>query len=310
MKINFFAKKNKKVEKEFKNPNILTFSHQTLNPDRPQFKKKLRLNFKSLFPKIGLILLFILVLGSFLFFKSNPLSFKKIVYENTDLSCVSNSQITQSANLNKTNIFFFNSTSESEKLQKQYPCLETIEFKKSFPQTLEVSVTQRQPAVFLKTYIYKPLNLDLTEATSSTEAAKILKDDQSSASQGQVFLVDKNGVLFDVVTDLNSALPILNYYGEELKLGYKLPEGLISNSLVAIDKLNQLLILPKEVRINNSYFVAQGDPTVKLSLTKDVNRQLISLQLILSQAKMDSKTVESVDLRFDKAVVVYSAQKR
>ena len=59
--------------------------------------------------------------------------------------------------------------------------------------------------------------------------------------------------------------------------------------------------------------IVDSEPRVTFALNKEISRQSASLQLILRQAKMnldpdkpDSRSVESVDLRFDRPVVVYS----
>jgi len=49
----------------------------------------------------------------------------------------------------------------------------------------------------------------------------------------------------------------------------------------------------------------ENDFLCLFNLTKDVNEQLDSLQLISSRAKIEGKQITRIDLRFDKPVIAY-----
>lgn len=56
---------------------------------------------------------------------------------------------------------------------------------------------------------------------------------------------------------------------------------------------------------NNSYqFRIIGEGTVIISTQKDIDSQLSSLQLTLTQLKIEGKRFKSLDFRFDKPVIV------
>lgn len=64
---------------------------------------------------------------------------------------------------------------------------------------------------------------------------------------------------------------------------------------------NQVVILPD----GSVQFTFNDGPVVFLSVTKDLNTQLASLQAIASQLTIKGKVLHAIDLRFDHVVVSF-----
>jgi len=81
------------------------------------------------------------------------------------------------------------------------------------------------------------------------------------------------------------------------------------------DRSDQIIRnLPKEIftfkklekKTDTDLVITSAQGTIaSFSLTKDPDFQLTTLQNILTKAKINKKKVKSIDLRFDKAVVIY-----
>ena len=98
--------------------------------------------------------------------------------------------------------------------------------------------------------------------------------------------------------------------GEELSLGKKLDQELIQKTVQVLEKVKSLSVNADDPKIYSKIYLSLGQkPQMIFILNDKINRQVASLQLILDQAKMDTKEVEFLDLRFDKPIVRYAPKK-
>lgn len=81
-----------------------------------------------------------------------------------------------------------------------------------------------------------------------------------------------------------------------------------SKAEILIESLPEEVFELKEVKeetSNELKLLSADGTTVIFSLNKDVEFQLTTLQNLLTKAKINKKKVKSIDLRYEKAVVVY-----
>ena len=245
-------------------------------------------------------LLVVLPLSAVLLFwliKDQPWRFKKFIFKTADLSCVGNNDLLKAITLSGYNFFSFNELSLEKALKEKYDCLGSIKLNKKFPQTVEISAVERRGLFLIKGY-------ELPEATDS---AQLTADFEGAVERGQ-FLVDNRGFVFKANSSASN-LPVVNYYGGQLREGMHLRGDLVQNLSLILQKLTELNIAVSEIKIAGDRLVLRSEPLLEFSLSKDPLKQIVSLQLILQRAKMDSKQIDKVDLRFDKAVVLYSSRK-
>jgi hypothetical protein len=103
-------------------------------------------------------------------------------------------------------------------------------------------------------------------------------------------------------------LPLV-FVNQELSLKMSLGSVLGGGIRDVLDMLVKLNMNPKLLKVSMSgtmIIVDVQEMKVILNLKGEYLKQLASLQLILQKNKIDSKRIESVDLRFAKPVVIYS----
>ena len=97
--------------------------------------------------------------------------------------------------------------------------------------------------------------------------------------------------------------PDLNILGDNKMAS---PEVKSSQSSVLQDQLNQYGLIAKDFNISEDMAVGNiSGSQVFFNLKGDVTEQVVSLQFILSRAKMDGKMPHVIDLRFARPVVSY-----
>lgn len=234
--------------------------------------------------------------------------FKKIDLQTDARDCVASSTVLGYLNLGETNYFAFDPGSLSKKLQDKFFCLGTVEIKKSFPDTLSIRLKKRQPAVSIRGYKLPDLGFSLSEATSSTQAAEVADAFKKAPLSGH-FVADSTGFVF-ARQESGLNLPELDVYGDDVRLGRAVPEGAVEAVLQISGRLDKLAVPPAKFRKVGRSLYLESKLAVNFSLEKELARQLAELEIILEQARLEAKGVEKVDLRFNKAVVVYSKKAR
>lgn len=256
-------------------------------------------------------------------FTENKINRFDVEVEN--LNCTNPPEITGFLQSLKLNYFNFKSENLDYQLKKRFFCAARIEQTITYPDKLKVKLVGREAK-----FVVKPVNpsvdinpsvilsLDQMNATQSTSEAfppKVVNQILSSykeSSGSSMFLVDEEGVVFEEV-GTDTSFPRLSIFAKELKVGQKIQDDLIKKTLEIIEKLKAMDILTDNLIVVGDRLIIDEKPRLTFSLIKPVDRQSASLQLILRQAKMnldpekpDARSVESVDLRFDRPVVVYS----
>lgn len=257
---------------------------------------------KKLFYKIFLLLfLSSLIIYSQFFI----LIVKEIKIIPEKLQCPDETSVRQvvSNNIGK-NIFFISDQKISGDILKKFYCVKSVGVRKSF-NLVEINLSQRYPKAIIIQATKKLPDLKYLDATSSSEAANLSRELFIEASNSAGFLVDETGLIF-TQNSKEDNLPVFYVVDENLKLGKSLGGEIIQKTLLATNKLAMFSVPLQKVIIDDGEILIIGEVEVFFSGTGDFDRQLASLQLILQKAKIESKVIKSIDLRFKKPVVVYS----
>lgn len=240
-------------------------------------------------------------------FKSPLLQIRKISVDLHGVNCVTDQQIVNDDRL-KQNILMFEQEKVRQQWLLQYPCIGQVFFHRRFFNRLIVDIHPRIPFLQVAGFLPKPLStLSNAEASSSTGTA-LFDWSFPVATSGGILVADQQGVL--IASGQQSNLPLLYYPESELVVGQHLDPKVFSTIAIVIEKMNSLASPVSQVRFDGKSLLLQTQQKVVLSFSDEINRQLASLQLILSKAKIDGKAMDKIDLRFDKPVVIYSPQKK
>lgn len=265
-----------------------------------------------------ILLLIVLLIPSVMFFiwRANIFAIKTIDVQTNNLGCVSKEQIRDDSHLFGQIIFFIDSIKLENDLKKKFFCVKNVDVAKKIPDYIKLNVFGRDPAIILslqdvsESSISGVLDNFSYIASSSAEASSSAQFSFSVDSQSEKFLVDKNGVVYSKNVE-NINVPQVFVTGVNISLGQTIKEGLIENTLKIIEKIKTYGVEIKDAKIySEKALLINGMPKTIFRLDDRVDKQIASLQLILKTAKIDSNTVEFVDLRFDKPVVKFAPKKK
>ncbi len=282
--------------------------------------KKRRLNFK--FSKTQLVLpVIFLFLAAFYyigFFKV-----KSVDLEVNNLGCATSEQIVSTLNIKDRYFFLIEKSNLEKKLKSKYICVKDLKISNNLFGKAKVTVLEREAvASILVSYTKQieedTLKIEIPEGTSSTEEANRLKNRkvltavdyylQNESTGSAKFLVDNEGKIFAETE--RSGIPLLTFYNLEAKLGSEISKDKIHSLVKIYNKLKELEISEPNIKIFEDLVIIDNKPRILISLSKgEIDNQLASLQLILQKAKIEFRSVESVDLRFNKPVVVFTPKK-
>ena|SRR3989339_77868 len=239
-----------------------------------------------LFFKITVLFAAVLVLAILLgIFKYGLLNIKQIDIEG-DISCTDQNQIRREAELPEKNFFFVNSLKTENILKKKFICIKSVRILKSFPDKVTLKIENRKAVAVIA---------ELREEASFSAAP--------SADVKDYYLIDDEGVIFGKGADL--AVPQIFVSGLKIFSA--------SNLVKILEKISVLGILINKGFIDGDVLTIDSNPPVSkiiLRLDGEIDIQLGSLQLIVDKAKIDSKDLEFIDLRFDKPVVKFAPKKK
>ena len=94
----------------------------------------------------------------------------------------------------------------------------------------------------------------------------------------------------------------------ELKPGEKIEDDTVVFALSLISQIGKTEFVSTSIRILNPAMISvynRESQAVIFTSEKDAGRQVDSLQLILSESKIDPSKIEKIDLRFEKPVITY-----
>lgn len=197
-----------------------------------------------------------------------------------DLSCADKEQLLIDFKIDGSNIFLLDSSQISQKLQTNFSCIKSIKIIRKFPKTILVQVSRREPRANL--YIIKDTSIEAT----------------SSAIE-ESFLLDEEGVIFSGTAP---ELP-MKIYSSKKNINFR-------NILAILNKIKVFGIEVMEAVEMENTLLINSSPKVVFDLSKEIDVQTASLQLILAKAKIDEETAEFIDLRFDKPVVRFAPKKK
>lgn len=241
-----------------------------------------------------------------------------------NLTCTDSGQITQFLRENSINYFSINQEKMNQDLRDKFFCISRANFKATYPDKLAVEVWGREGA-FIVTEITTSGNINpvvllpetlpnATESTAAVVPVKLIDDvlkEAKTSSQSATFLVDNEGMVFDQV-NAQMSFPRISILGIKLEIGRMIPDNTIEKVKQVTQKLTVLGIPTDNLYVLADKLIIDSKPRVIISLNKRLDYQTASLQLILTQAKMNSDPlkqgsgdIESIDLRFDKPVVKY-----
>lgn len=262
---------------------------------RQKSKKKF-----SIVKKIPIAVGFCIFVGLlFLLFKSGILNIKNVEMHSVDLSCASKSQLLNSAQIKGKNFFLVDSQSVSNIITAKFICVKSVALVKTFPDQVKMNVLNRQAKAQL-----------ITLKNSESSASSLLENTATpSAHEYQNFyLIDDEGTIFS--KSLNSdTISKIYIYDSSQNIGQKLAGSNAKNILAIFDKVKLFGLDTKNSVIVNNYYIIFSLPKVIFRLDSSIDIQLASLQLILEKAKIDLKSMEFIDLRYDKPVVRYTPKK-
>ncbi|MCL5783803.1 MAG: FtsQ-type POTRA domain-containing protein [Patescibacteria group bacterium] len=264
-------------------------------------------------------------LGVLIIFKLNIFQVHKIDVKNNGVDCVSDDNLKTLIGANNKNIFLIDEKDIRRKIISNFFCVKDVKVDKKLPDTLVLTLQGR--ADFVKVVLYQPLlplTLNDLENPSASSAA-LLDWSLPSLSGNPTFISDETGFIFK--QGENNNIPVLFLSGQNLKIGQQLDSQMFGKIFLIFDKLKSLQFVADTISKDNNLSGSDGTsilPIAKIvddyiqityqaelvfSLKKDIFRQLASLQLILQKDKINSGTMKTIDLRFDKPVVVYTVKK-
>lgn len=256
-------------------------------------KRKKSPSFSSKIPALIIIIIFAALVFGFL--KSGLFNIKRIDTETENLSCTDQNQIKNASGLLGQNFFFVNSQKTQDVLKKKFICIKSANISKIPPDKIKLKISNRQVTAVLAV-------LKNEASLSATPSSEDVRDS---------YVVDNEGIVFGKGED-NSNIPRIFISNLKISMGEKLKDGIL-NAVKILEKIKTLgLSIDKSWISDNNFVLYSGTPVSKIifRLNDGIDIQLASLQLILDKAKIDSKELEFIDLRFDKPVVRFAPQKR
>lgn len=277
------------------------------------FSKKVKLRKKNYrdqrFIKSSLfIFLGVLFLSILLYFSSSFFKIKQVNIKNANSSCV-NEDIKNDINLKDRYIFFVDQSLLEQKIKSKFLCVKKLDIKKNFPSTLELQIEYRAPKAIVN--LVKTASSSSQLGSSESSSSSKLSMDYLMNNyfiDDKKFIVDDSGFVFsEVKGSIN--LQQIDVIDQSLAMGQYAPVYL-TNAIEIISFLQNNLITLEKIKIfSGKYLVVKTEQILIFNLDKGPKEQLASLQLILQKAKIDSKVIENIDLRFDKPIVIYSPKK-
>src|SRR3989344_6936717 len=186
--------------------------------------------------------------------------------------CVDESTI--KAQFRGKNIITVSSKHAQETIADAYRCAKNVSVQKKYPSMLVVKVEVDRPLVKVG-----DKNIYLTE----------------------------NGFVLEGQNQGN--LPTIFFDKEpELRPGEKIEDATAIYSLSLISQIGKTDFVATSIRILNPAMISvynRENQAVIFTSEKDAGRQVDSLQLILSESKIEPSKIEKIDLRFAKPVITY-----
>ncbi len=262
-------------------------------------------------PLIYFLFFVFFILGLFVFFNTNLLKVSEVRFKSDLKRCTNTNSIEGFLDLKGKNIILIDESIIISKVKQKFSCLDNLTIKKIYPDKLEISLHERVPEMIVTfaTEKEKKLELDLPEASAASSTAGLFRFDIEIATESGRVLVDKSGfIISSLGNELSEFAGLPRVYLVNFgKQAFIIENSIIPKTLTIIKSINFSF---NTLTVKEDMLFVSGEQNVVLSLSKEINRQLASLQLILQKATIDLKPIEFIDLRFDKPVVIYSPKKK
>lgn len=258
---------------------------------RPQISFRKFLKF-SIIKKIVYIILLILILNH-LFPRLYKSSFFKIqkIYLTSEIEIDKNFLLPF---FNKSYLEI-NVGNIASQITKKYPEIDSIVIKKTFPNSVSLTVIKRTPVAIA-------VNGLLTQNSIEGEASDSVNIKYGfEKKEGQEFLIDIKGSLLEK-KEVN--LPIIGLDLQNKVPGDSMASPTVLFMLQTLQKLTEkpYWIVSQDEKI--VFFNPDGS-LVLLDSSKNLAEQLSSLQLITNRFRIEGRKFEYLDLRFQKPVVKF-----
>lgn len=258
------------------------------------------------FNRITLLVPVVLAIIIFACWQLGLLKASKVSVSQDGISCVGDDQLIQVINIKGKLYWEIDQKKLGTELINKYPCIASASLQYKFPNQVQVMVQNRTPIASVIGIAPKEIILfSDNEATPSSSSASLDWSFPELRASNEV--IDSLGKVF--LAEDTSWLPLVLVDKPDLKVGDDLSDLVFGNLSQALKKLPDIGVPAYRFKTEGSYLLADSTPKVALDLSGDISNQLASLQLILSKTKIDSREVSSIDLRFNKPVVVYSPKK-
>ena len=233
-----------------------------------------------------------LVFSIFLFSSSDFFIIRNIEISSEKIGCANDGELKDAAGLFGKNFFILDIKNIEISLKKKFICIKDITLSRLLPNRIRLEVQGRDPAASL-------VSIKDFEASASSLIENTATP--SATQRGDTFVVDDEGVVFLKSSFIND-IPKIFVFGT-------LQDDYLKKSLKILRQLKSFGIDNKEISLINNLFIVSSIPKIVFRLDQDVDLQIASLQLILQRAKIDSKELEFIDLRFDKPVLKFAPKK-
>lgn len=256
-----------------------------------RLKKRDRLIFLLKFT--ALFVLFGVIAAIMLFLNYNFFVVKNLEINLINLSCTDSKSLSDTSELLGQSMLMVNKVKVEQNLKEVYLCIRRISLIKHLPDKIAIDVFGREGAVNL-------VQLDPKIATPSASLINIATPSAEEISSGKSYTVDVEGINFG--ESKVEGLSVIYSFGE--------PISPIKEVIRIIDKLKTFGLDTKEGYLTLYTLIVNTYPVIIFNLSKDLDAQLASLQLILEQAKIGEEMLEFIDLRFDKPVIMIAPKNK
>lgn len=264
-------------------------------------------------------ILIALLIFAYFFVNTNIFISEEISLKVAEADCVDYDTLNQRLK-NEYKDLLMDTSGLAEKIKTEFNCVSDVKVRRHFVNKIDVEVLGREPVAWLVGLgSDERQDLSLLEKEATFSSIELKEQSTSNAFSSDIsshkFLVDKEGVIFLAEPEVSEQqkqldLPLIYFQSANLEMGKTVDRRLIEGTVKVLEKTKELGLEVKEAKIYpEGVLLINMEPRTIFTLRNKIDDQLASLQLILTQAKIDEDKMEFIDLRFDKPVVRYAPKK-
>lgn len=156
------------------------------------------------------------------------------------------------------------------------PKVKTVAIERKYPNTLVIDVKYRNSSALVK-------------------------------AKNGYYLVDNEGIVYDMVVNQGAGLPVINLYQQDVDIGTNITQNGVKITLDIVNlarqtelfKINEILVLPEGI----IYFNLNDGMQVVIKENSKAEEIVSSLQTIIRRFTIEGKSISTVDFRFEKPFV-------